>query len=186
MKLVRWEFQSLHIPMIEMEDGLLVCCGKQLAESLGTTEGALRSLRLIRKKSFSNLSVNSIDAKGFLEKHKVEFGIQRLRKDIRIWTEDDMIMAAVLVKSERGDEFRMDLAQFIKKNATRVYIEDIKQRDQLIAELRSENDFMKAHAERVTALEAELAEARPYLQQMASAAGKVLQVQTKTKHLRVV
>jgi len=97
-----------------------------------------------------------------------------------------MIMAAVLVKSERGDEFRMDLAQFIKKNATRVYIEDIKQRDQLIAELRSENDFMKAHAERVTALEAELAEARPYLQQMASAAGKVLQVQTKTKHLRVV
>jgi len=56
MKLVRWEFQSLHIPMIEMEDGLLVCCGKQLAESLGTTEGALRSLRLIRKRAFLTLA----------------------------------------------------------------------------------------------------------------------------------
>jgi len=159
--------------MMETEEGILVCYGKQLATALGTAEDALRKLRSINKDEFSDLSVYNVHAKEFLNQHRVEFGIARLRDDARLWTEDDMILAAVLVRNDRGREFRRNLVHFIKAHAKRTYAHES---DQLMADMRSE----------LAEIRSEMGAARPYLQQLASLASHNLRAQSGTKHLRAV
>lgn len=119
MKLVRWSFNGLHMPMMQDGNGDLWCTSKQLCEGLGITESALRELRRTNKDEFELLSVRKCDAKEFFSEHKIEFGIKRIRKDMSLWSETDMLMVAILSRSGVSRKFRREWIQFVKANAKR-------------------------------------------------------------------
>lgn len=120
MKLVRWSYNNLHVPMIQDGNGVLFCTANTLASALNVTEQNIRMLLVNKPEEFKGLSVNCVDAKELIKDHKVELGIKRVRNDMKLWSEDEMIMAALLSKSNVGNQFRRDLLKFIKENATGV------------------------------------------------------------------
>lgn len=167
MKLTRWEFMGLHMPMMEDDRGELYCTSKALCEALGINEGTLRSVYERHKEEF--LSVSICDAKEFLRQNKVEFGIKRIRSDMRLWSEDDMLTFAFHSKSVQSLEYRKQLRQFIKQNAKRGYVS----RDafeNLKGELHEIKEFMQKYMLAVD--------------ESASHVGKALRAQRETKSLR--
>lgn len=117
MKLVRWSFKNLHMPMMRDESGDLWCTSAQLCGALGIEPKALRELKRRNPEDFDLLSATENGAKEFFLKNKAEFGVRRVRKDMTLWSEDDMITVAILSRSAVAREFRKELRQFIKESA---------------------------------------------------------------------
>ncbi len=116
MKIVRWSFNNLHIPVLQDDQGNLFCTTKQIAEALGVTEQAIRTIALRNNDKLRGLSVTDRDAKT-LKSNKVELGIARVRKDMKIWSESDMIRIALWSRSEVADEFTDHVIKFVRDNA---------------------------------------------------------------------
>ncbi len=171
MKLVRWEFNNLHVPMMEDDQGNLFCTTKQLASALNCPEDTIRRIRRRHEDELADVSKTFCLAKEFLESHKAEFAIGRMRKDLTVWTEDDMILVAILSKSQVGKEFRRNLVSFIKANARKDYVQaSVHER------LREEHAKLRADVDSIMS----------YLDMTASTSGKLLNAQKQTKHLRLV
>lgn len=117
MKLVRWTYNNLHIPMMAGNNGDLWCTSKQLCGALGTTELALRLLRKRHADEFDANCVSKSNAILFFKENKVEFGVKYVRGDMALWSEDDMILVAILSRSDMSKQFRKDLRAFIKEHA---------------------------------------------------------------------
>ena len=96
MKLVRWTYNNLHIPMMSDSQGELWCTSRQLCGALGLEPKALRELKRRNIEEFEFLSATENGAKEFLKENKTEFGIRRVRQDITLWSEDDMVTVAIL------------------------------------------------------------------------------------------
>lgn len=122
MKLVKWEFMSLCVPMMEDDAGELYCTSKAIISSLGMTEDQIRRTVSDHKEEFSSLSVRNTHANDFLRRNKAEFNVQRVRDDMRMWSEDDMLTFAFHSKSSKSLEFRKQLRVFIKQHATKNYV----------------------------------------------------------------
>lgn len=179
MKMIVWEFNGLKVPMVEDSAGELFCTTKQLAEALQTTESHVRRIKDRHSDEFDGLSKTNCLAKDFLARNKSEFGIKRLREDVLIWSEDDMIMAAILIKSPVGKEFRKDLRKFVKANAMRGMV-PVELVNRLIAETQ------EARAE-TAEMRSEFVALKEYLEASASLSGKALSVHKQAKnHLRLV
>lgn len=171
MKLVRWEFQGLHMPMMEDEGGELYCTSKAICEALGINEATMRWTYNQHKAEFDSLSVGKTNAKEFFQQNRAEFGIKRVRKDMRLWTEDDMLTFAFHSRSPESLEFRKRLRQFIKQNARRDYVSQ-----EEFESLKGELENMKEMVHSLMRIANE----------NASQAGKMLYDQKKSKHLRAV
>lgn len=117
MKLVRWSYNNLHMPMMSDDNGDLWCTSKQLCEALGLKDSTLRELKRVNSEEFELLSVIVPDAKEFLAENKAEFGLKRVRKDMTLWSEDDMVTVAILARSPIARAFRKELKTLIKQNA---------------------------------------------------------------------
>lgn len=63
MKLVRWEFNSLQLPMIEDDEQELYCTSAALCKALGITAGQLRDVYQRHRTELFPLSVAQRDAK---------------------------------------------------------------------------------------------------------------------------
>jgi hypothetical protein len=176
MKHFLWQFQNLNIPMMEDEGGTLYTTGSVLAGALGVTPQNLRSIYANHRDEFDGVSVNAIDANEFLQQHKEAFGVQRVRQDMHLWTEDDMILFAALSNSDQGKEFRKGMKQVIKTQARKGLITK-EYFDSVVSQLVAQNVEL---LERVTAVEA----AQPAFDRAASAAGTMLQAQKHTKGFR--
>jgi hypothetical protein len=157
--------------MLADEDGELYCTSKMLCTALSINEKALQATYLRHKDEFSSTSAANCSAKEFLLANKVEFGISRVRDDMRLWNEDDMLIFAILSKSTVSKEFRSHLRKFIKENARRGYVTA---------------EEHKALAERMSVLEDLVLHAQPALTNAASAAGAALAAQKGTRNLRLV
>jgi hypothetical protein len=169
MKLTKWENDRMLMPMMEDENGTLYCTSSSLCQALQINESTLRSVYERHSDEFSELSVSNCNAKEFLQGNRASFGIQRVRDDLRIWTEDDMLMFAVLSKSNLSKEFRKDFIKFMKMNARRGYV--------------SREEY-EALATRFSDLEDHINYIMPSLKASASAAGVSLSAHRKTKGLR--
>ena len=86
-----------------------------------------------------------------------------------LWSEDDMISAAVMAKSKEGREFRKGLRQFIKQHAIKKYV-----------------DLYEQKSAEYQAMQSQIDEIREHLNLNASKAGRELAAQKQTKHLRLV
>lgn len=157
--------------MMEDEHGSLFCTSKQLSDALQCPEATLRSVRKRHADEFTDLSVSECNAKEFLGRHRSEFAISRMRKDLTVWTEDDMILVAILSKSQVGKEFRRNLVSFIKANARKNYVHA-----SVHEQLREEHEKLRADVDNIMS----------YLDMTASTSGKLLNAQKQTKHLRLV
>lgn len=111
MKLVTWTFQNLSVVMMEDENGVLYTTSAVLATALGVTTDSLRMAYKFHREEFDALSVTDAYAKDFLNLHRVELGIQRLRDDMHIWSEGDMILHAMYCQTSQGRGFRKDLIE---------------------------------------------------------------------------
>jgi hypothetical protein len=171
MKLVRWQFQGLVMPMIQDENGELYCTSKAICEALGVCEETLRYVYNTHKEEFSSLSVGNSNAKEFFLEHKTELGIKRVRSDIRLWTEDDMLGFGFFLKSDEAREYRRQLRQFIKTNAMVNTVS------------REEHEQLKGRLEYIEEL---LKGSMPAVHSTASMAGRLLRTQRDNKHLRLV
>lgn len=174
LKLVRWSFMGLHMPMLEMSNGDLCTTTKQLALALNAKEKVITNLARAHRDELSLVNTSSEGVKEFLKSNRVEFGLKKVKHNLLLWTEDDMILIAILSKSVVSKQFRKGLVAFIKENATRDYVER-SEYDQIksdLADLKSFKEIVLSHI--------------PALQNDATLAGRLLQNQKKTKHLRLV
>jgi prophage antirepressor-like protein len=178
MKLVLWMFQSLVVPMMEDENGVLYTTSAVLAKVLGVTPHTLAATYHRHKDEFEGLSGTDSAASGqpskismFLRIHMSEFEIRRVRSDLHLWSENDMILHAMYCQTIEGRGFRKDFINFIKQNAIRgcVTQEQLNEMQTQVNELREL-----------------LAAAGPSLQTTASAIGSALYAQRGTKPLRTV
>lgn len=125
MKLVRWSFQGLHMPMMEDDSGELYCTSKAICEALAIDEATLRKICERHPEEVGENCVTDCHAKLFLKENKAEFGVRYVRGDMRLWTEDDMLTFAFHARSNVALEFRRKLRQFIKQNARRGYVKQV-------------------------------------------------------------
>jgi prophage antirepressor-like protein len=168
---VRWSFHNLHIPVLENEKGQLYCTSKALCAALGIKASTLRSTAKNHSHLLQGLSVHNLDAKEIVDQHRVEFGILRIRKDMRLWNEVDMVTIAQRSNSPAAIEFHFAVNQLIRDNARRDYVS------------RDEYERLLTVVEELRQL---VMASQPGLQQSASAAGSALQAHKKIKHLRRV
>ena len=171
MKHVEWSFQNLSIPMIDI-DGTLYCTSQVLADALGVTIGDIRWLYSSRKDEFDGICVSTTNAINFLQENKHLFGVKYLRGDMRLWSENDMILMAVGARSDKGKAFRKNLVAFIKKHAV------------LSCVSQEKYDELATQVAELQGQVAKLVEIQPFLEAAASAAGKALQAQKGIKPLR--
>lgn len=174
MRLVKWEFRGMVMPMIEADDGVLYCTSVTLQRALNICNSSIRKIwsrHGDELEARTGLSLTDCQTKEFVAQHKEEFGIRRLREDIHFWCEDDMLMLAILSKADASKAFRKELIRFIKEQARKEYV------------LRSIYDETSA---RLTAIEEILRSAGFALKENASTAGKLLNQQKDTKHLRLL
>ena len=124
MRLIRWSFQNIHIPMIENEGGDLFCTTKILSSALNQNPRDLRKIYHRHRDEFDPVTLRGVEnlPKEFLEKNRVELGIRRMKEDLYFWSESDMLLMAVLSRSSVSKEFRKNLIQFIKTQARRDFV----------------------------------------------------------------
>jgi hypothetical protein len=154
-----------------------------LADSLGVTAGDLDVSFHTRKEEFDGLRLSSTKAKEALEQHREMFGVQRLRQDMHIWSENDMLMHAMIARSSIGRQFRKGLIELIKKSAV-IEVPTVQENQNLMEQLRLVRADNAIMSERLTALEEVFSWAKPKLQKAASAAGAALSAQRGTKEIR--
>jgi hypothetical protein len=169
-KYVAWEvIQGTCLPMMEDKDGELFCTNKCIEDGLGLTPDNVRKIYQVNKDEFSALSVTNPHAKDFLKTHKNEFGVKRVRSDMRLWNEDDMLTFAFKANTDKGIEFRRNLRKFIKENAKRHYVS------------KEQFDDLKNKFNDLTKI---VLYSLPAVETTASLAGKALRAQKQTKQLR--
>ncbi len=183
MKLIQWSFHNISMPMMEDDEGELYCTSEILCSSLGITKEALKQVAQRHADELAGLRVTNCNSKEFIINNKEQLGIRRLRKDMRLWTEDDMLLIAMFSKSGVSKEFRQELLRFIKTNARRGYV-SIEQHEALSARLLATQEDHQAVVTRLEKLESIVELSLPALKEAASAAGTALAAQRGTKAIR--
>jgi prophage antirepressor-like protein len=168
-----WQFQDLTVPMMEDENGTLFTTGAILASVLGVTDNNLVALYQAHKDEFDDVRVNTTHANDFLQANKETFGVQRVRQDMHLWSEDDMILFAGLSRTPVGKAFRKEMIKAIKAQARKGFITE-EYFDSVVSQLVT----------RLTALEEQKQQAASGLNTAASAAGSALAAQRYTKPFR--
>src|SRR5690348_769703 len=107
MKLVRWSFHNFQVPMMEDEEGHLWCTSAALCGALGLNKRTFQTIYLVHKDHFGDHTLRALDpsTKAFLVEHRDEFGVSRLRGDLRLWSDNDMLWFAAKSNSPAAREF---------------------------------------------------------------------------------
>ncbi len=180
MKLVRWSFHNIQMPMMENDTGQLFCTSSALCAALGAQEEALRQVYRRHPNDFEGVCVTDCHAIEFLREHKQEFGMKYVRGDMRLWSEQDMVSFAMLSRSDVSVDFRRQLNEFIRTNARRDYVSKeqyMELEEELAKTIASRDSFEEELAGvkgRLAKLESIFELAVPNFSNMASAAGSVL------------
>lgn len=183
MKLIQWSFHNIHMPMIEDDEGELYCTSEILCGSLGITKEALWQVAKRHTDELTSNCLTNCQAIDFLKQNRNTLNLKYIRSDMRLWTENDMLLIAMFSKSEVSKEFRQELLKFIKANARRGYV-SLEQHEALAARLLTTQEDHQNLVSRLEKLESIIELARPALQETASAAGTALAAQRGTKAIR--
>lgn len=171
MKYVAWQFRSLVVPMIMGDDGVLYTTSKAICAGLGIDKISLIHIYGRAPSRFSALSMTQSHTKESFREYRKEFGIVRLRDDMRIWTENDMIRFAACATSEAAEDFMQGVIELVKANAKVGSV--------------SQEEYQTLQQE-VRDIKNTLQEMQQVMNEAASFAGKELNLHKKTRNLRVV
>ncbi len=165
---VPWEFRGIKINMIEI-GGDLFCTNISLCNALCASIEQFRQIHRRHRNEFVSLVVQNEGLREFLKLNKKDFDIKRVKKDLNLWSEDDMILFAVLSKSQWGREFRKDLVTHIKAQARVGMVSEDRYNliQEQINQLKYQMDFFTRGSDEI-----------------ASGEGKLLYLHKKTKPMR--
>jgi prophage antirepressor-like protein len=104
MNVIPWKFRNLIIPMA-LVGGRLYTTTQVLAKALGVSYDAIYHSYLRNKDRLEKLNLTNCQAKEVFAQNKEAFGIKRLRADMHVWSESQMIFLAFNCRSEQGQEF---------------------------------------------------------------------------------
>ncbi len=178
LQLVTWTFQSLVVPMIQLPDGKLYCTSKALCDALGLSTAALKQLHKSREKQLSPLRVSQTHSKEFFVEHRVRLGLSRVRADMVLWSERDMIRIAMWSQAPNALDFQESLIDMVRDAAVKQHVPQSTY-DAIVARLEEQGRQLRELQEVVFS-------AHTALQTTASAAGSALAAQRGTKTLRLV
>lgn len=179
MKLVRWSFQNLHIPMMEDQAGVLYCTSKGLSTALGLSAQDLKNVRFRYKDRIHPIPAAKVGATAFLSEHHAEFGLRRVGDDALLWPIREALGVAFFVRTEQAWEFHEAVIDLIEEHANKEYITR-KDYDDLEARVNSRVDA------RINEILSMFRESQPALRKTATAIGVALNAQRQTKHLRLL
>lgn len=169
---------NLSIPMLSIDEDLYIT-QHNLSKMLGVEQKTLRNTFNNRVDEFDGVRAHSMGANDFIRENKHLLGVKRVRDDMHLWTEDDMITFAMLVRGKKGLLIRKELKAAIKSNAKRQTVSQEKY-DELVSQLAT----LREEVCQLSQIKEEFELARPFLEEIASMAGKTLQAQRGTKPLR--
>ena len=165
MQLITLSIQGLSVTMVEI-DGMLWCSNSMAAQGLGCSEQNLLQTYQRHKKEFSDSSTLSCRVSE-LRPHAEALGAKQIRKNTRFWSEDDLLVLAVLSRTDIGVEFRKEFVKLMKANARR----DLFTKDQMEMFMMNATKELR---EELKELKEFVGYARPTLERASSAAGTAL------------
>jgi len=124
MKILDWKSENFCCAMVEDEERRMWTTTAGIALALGVDVRALYNIYRRRKDQFGLSETDRYTKEsvmGFLRQHTKHFGIKRIKEDMHVWSEDDVLVFAVLCRSPQADLARKDFLQFIKSNMRREY-----------------------------------------------------------------
>lgn len=159
--------------MLKLDTGERLTTRHVVAMALGATDHSLKLIHLANKGRFDFVRVSDRAANEFFQQYKHDFGVQRVRSDMRLVTLRDAIRFAMLSSSPTAIDFQ----EAILDEIIRSTLENTVSQEEFhstIARLEEQNRQL-AHS---------ISQAQPFIQTTASAAGTALQAQRGTKGIR--
>ena len=125
MKILDWKSENFCCAMVEDEERRMWTTTAGVAGALGIEQDSALNLYHRNKAHFEDTTPSLRGDKesvvAFLTQHQKHFGIKRMRANLRIWSEDDVLTLAVLCKSPQALKAKKEFLQFIKSNMRREY-----------------------------------------------------------------
>ena len=137
------------------ESGQLCGTNKTIAGILGISESGVRDIYCDHKDEFEALSVAIGDAKEFLSENREVFGIKRVRSDMKIWSDNDILTFCYKATGPKSIEIRRQFTQFIKEHSRKTIITEeqyLAQQDQ-ITQLQTKVDHMEHMQSKIDVME---------------------------------
>ena len=188
MNLVMWNFKNLTVPMVEIE-GELYTNTNSLCGALEAPKSTLKDVYQIHLEEFDATRPlrdgNSV-LKDFFKEHKEDFGVKRLTSNMVLWSENDVITFCCFLKSTIAREMRREFIRFVKTNAKKDSVSQ-QQFDTLVQQMQDvalRMDTLESENYRLQTIVDRQDAARVPVDQMASAAGRLLRMQKETKPFR--
>ena len=119
MKLVKYTLCDIELMMVDIE-GTLYCSTPQLEEVFGADESNLTKLVRKHSEEFSKATCEILTRYNVPLKEILDgLGLKRLRKNTRLWSEDDVIGFTWLVRSDIARQCRAQFKEILKQHARR-------------------------------------------------------------------
>jgi hypothetical protein len=151
--------------MVDIE-GVLYCSTPQLERVFGADHSNLSKLVRRYPHEFSQTTIEALTGYDVPRKEIIEaLEIKRLRKNTRLWSEDDVIGITWLVRSDIARQCRAQFKEILKQHARREYM-PADQVEAMMRELKSQ----------IAPLQAAVAELMADRKEMASYAGRSLRL----------
>lgn len=160
-------------------DGDLYITQDNLSRMLEVETKTLSNTFNNRIEEFDGLRSHIMGANDFIRENKHLLGVKRVRSDMHLWTEDDMLTFAMLVRGNKGRLIRKELKAAIKAHAKCQTVSKEKY-DELVQQLY----MLKEQINQLHEVIEDFKAAQPVLKELASLSGKSLQAQKGTKAIR--
>ena len=175
MQLVRYTLCDIDLMMVDIE-GTLYCSTPQLEKVFGLDHSNLSRLVATYPQDFSRSTCELLTG-SFVPPKEVRDGLmlKRLRKNTRLWSEDDLIGITWLVRSDIARRCRAQFKEILKEHASRGYVSK-----------EAHNNLLSAHTElaaqvgplmaAVSELKEEVGQLKQQNEGMASHVGRALRL----------
>lgn len=124
MRLCTFETMNLSVPMLDI-GGTLYTSSAVLAETFGIDGSAIRHCVRRNKERFSGVTIGDV-LSSVTDCHRKELqsilGVQRLRRDIVLWSHRDLIHLGLLLTGETARAFQEDVITLIERQARVNYV----------------------------------------------------------------
>ena len=150
---------------------MLYATTKVVALAVAVSEKEMINFHTWNRQSMDTLSARILGAKEFLRENRVEFGVDRVRDDLVLWSIPDIMYATSRIRTPEAHAFRVEFSRLVVENVRRAHISS-EQYTTLMKELEE--------------LRASVTSSQTSLQTAASAAGVALAAQKGTRKLRLV
>lgn len=119
MQLVRYSICGVELAMIDV-DGELYCSMPQLAEALNATRQQLGQIARAHSDELEPVRLSELTDMIHTRKEMAnELGLVRARTDTRLWSESDVLLFCMVMRTDVAKEARREFKEILKQHARR-------------------------------------------------------------------